>query len=70
MNTHDHLVQIDPQSRSLSIFRVDAAGKKTLFTKVDLPSSTGWQPAFEHFAKQLGENLLLDSPAARELLKL
>jgi hypothetical protein len=70
MEEHDHLLQIDEQSRELRIYRVDSSGQRTLFTSTSLPSSKGWSEALEKFAKQIGENVLMDSPAARKLLKL
>jgi len=66
----DHLLQIDEKSRELRIYRVDEAGGKTLFTSTLLPTSKGWGEDLEKFAKQLGENVLMDSPAARRLLQL
>jgi hypothetical protein len=64
---HDHLVQIDEQRRELRIYRLDANSVKSLFTSAPLPSGEG---SLTDFAMQLGENLLMDSPAARRLLKL
>jgi hypothetical protein len=70
MEEFDHLLQIDEQSRELRIYRVDLSGQRTLFTSTSLPNSKGWSEALEKFAKQIGENVLMDSPAARKLLKL
>lgn len=70
MNAYDHVLHIDAANRELQIYRVDADGTKSLFTSVILPASRGWTAEFEAFAKQLGENLMLDSPAARDLLGL
>ncbi len=67
---YDHLLQIDEQSRELRIYRIDASGQKTLFTSTPLPTTKGWSESLERFAKQLGENVLMDSPTARELLQL
>ena len=64
----DHLVCIDEASRELVIFRVDETGGRTLFTRVPLPESSGWTSETERLARQLGENLLIDSRAARRLL--
>ena len=70
MDEYDHLLQVDEKSRELRIYRVDPSGQKTLFTSTPLPSSKGWSEGLEKFAKQIGENVLMDSPAARKLLKL
>jgi hypothetical protein len=50
-----------------------AGGKRELFTEIDFPPSgvaIDDAVAYEKFTKLLGENLLLDSPLARELLSL
>ena len=70
MNNFDHVVHIDSDAREIRIYRLDPAGERSLFTTVKLPSTRGWTADLESFAKQLGENLLLDSPAARQLLGL
>jgi hypothetical protein len=70
MKMHDHFVHIDLGARELQIFRVLSDGQKELYTAITLPESSGWTEKFESFAKQLGENLLLDSPVARKLLDL
>jgi len=70
MEEFDHLLQIDEQSRELRIYRVDPSGQKAFFTSISLPSSTGWSEGLGKLAKQIGENVLMDSPAARKLLKL
>jgi len=70
VNGCDHLVHISESSREIIIFRVDDAGRKTLYTKVDLPNSSGWCGDFCDFSKRLGESILVDSPVARGLLKI
>jgi hypothetical protein len=70
MDTYDHLLIVDEQSRELRIYRIDEAGSKTLLTSTLLPQTTGWTDAVSKFAKELGENLLLDSPSARRVLGL
>src|SRR5690348_11967830 len=70
VSQHNHLVCVDEESRELTIFRVDETGKQTLFTRVSFPSGQGWSPALENFAKQMGENILMDSPSARRMLEL
>ena len=70
MNSYDHVVHIDPDARELRLYRLDAGGERSLFTTIKLPDTRGWTAELESFAKRLGENLLLDSPAARKLLGL
>lgn len=69
---YSHLVEIDERTRALIVQRVYADGRKELFTQVDLPTATtsASKKSLDEFCQVLGENLLLDSPAARELLNL
>jgi hypothetical protein len=68
--TYDHLICIDEDAKEVVIYRVDSNGKRTLYTKAPLPEARGENSELESFARMLGENLLLDSPAARRLLDL
>lgn len=70
MAKFDHLVCVDAAAREVLIYRVDGKGERTLYTKGPLPKTAGWSPELEAFVRQLGENLLIDSPAARRLLGL
>jgi len=73
MDQFSHLVDVDEKTRTLTIFRVDpATGRQTLFTSIEIPSDglPDRDTAFREFARMLGENLLLDSPAARRLLRI
>lgn len=71
MRAYDHIVKIDEDARELKIYRLDADGTRTFYTSTKLPDSSGWKDdRLGVFAKQLGENLLLDSPIARKLLNL
>jgi hypothetical protein len=65
-----HLIEIDESARLLRIHRIFPDGRRHLFTETPLPSraTTGSPPA--EFARVLGENILLDSPAARRALGL
>lgn len=67
-----HLVEIDEASGCLTIYRVFADGKRHLYTTVPLPPriDDADSSAYEAFARTLGENILLDSPAARKLIGL
>jgi hypothetical protein len=61
----DHLVCMDEDAGEIIIFRVDAYGKRTPYTKTAIPDPSAGKDVLGPFAKMLGENLLLDSPAAR-----
>lgn len=69
MNLYDHLVCVDEGAKELVVFRVGENGRKTLFTKVPLPKVEGWSAELQDLAKTLGENLLIDSPVIRRMLK-
>lgn len=64
-----HLIEIDESARMLRIHRIFPDGRRHLFTETPLPprgtEATGSQHA--EFARVLGENILLDSSAARGL---
>ncbi len=65
-----HLIEIDEGTRLVRIHRVFPDGRRQLFTETALPFHTmdpkGSQ--YAEFARLLGENILLDSPAARRVL--
>jgi hypothetical protein len=64
-----HLIEIDESARMLRIHRMFPDGRRQLYTETPLPpaaDSKGSQ--FSEFARVLGENILLDSPAARRVL--
>ena len=62
-----HVVTIDEDARKLVIYRVFENGEKSLYTSVEIPENLDDESA-RKLAKTLGENLLVDSPAARRLL--
>lgn len=69
LHNYAHLIEVDEAGRSLTIYRVWDT-ERQLFTSVTLPDAT-WdtgRQAIEEFCRKLGENLLFDSPSARELL--
>ncbi|MDH3335909.1 MAG: hypothetical protein OEL50_04620 [Rhodospirillaceae bacterium] len=72
MKNYDHRVKIDEESKTIIINRIMPDGSEHLYTSTKLPTGDAQdnREEFESFAKQLGENILLDSPAARKLLKL
>jgi hypothetical protein len=65
-----HLIQIDETARLLRIHRVFEDGRQHLFTETPLPprGADSESSQFTEFARILGENILLDSPAARRAL--
>jgi hypothetical protein len=66
-----HIVSVDKSTRALKIERLYSDGRRELLTTTNIPKpSDSSTDVVARFALQLGENLLLDSPAARELLGL
>ncbi len=65
-----HLIEIDESSRQVKIYRVFHDGEKQLYTETVLPAKTldEDRKGFEEFTRILGENILIDSPAARRVL--
>jgi hypothetical protein len=65
-----HLIEIDENARLLRIHRIFPDGRRHLFTETPLPPRTADPNDTQHaeFARLLGENILLDSPAARRVL--
>jgi hypothetical protein len=65
-----HLIEIDENARLLRIHRIFPDGRRHLFTETPLPPRTtdSKGPQYAQFARLLGENILLDSPAARRVL--
>jgi disulfide bond formation protein DsbB len=72
MEKYAHLVPVDEEQRHLSIYRVFESGERNLYACVDFPPNVFDvdRKAYERFLRLLGENLILDSPAARKLLGL
>lgn len=64
-----HSVEIDEKSRQLKIYRIFPDGRKQFYTQMEMPSDGG-NSTYETFSRMLGENLLLDSPAARRVMLL
>jgi hypothetical protein len=65
-----HLIEIDESARLLRVHRIFPDGRRQLFTETPLPLGAvdAKGSAFAEFARLLGENILLDSPAARRAL--
>jgi hypothetical protein len=72
MEKFAHLVAVDEQQRRLSIYRAIESGERDLYTYVDFPPDIfdADRKAYDGFLRLLGENLIMDSPAARRLLGL
>jgi hypothetical protein len=70
IDVYNHLVEIDESSRKLTIYRL-LNGEKVLYTQTEIPHVV-WNDTkneMNEFCRQLGENILLDSPQARRILK-
>lgn len=68
-----HLVVVNAEARRLEIYRWSlGSDEHVLYTSVELPEKKADDDpmAFGEFARLLGENILLDSPVARNILGL
>jgi hypothetical protein len=65
-----HLIEIDESARLLRVHRIFPDGRRQLFTETPLPPRAVDPKGspYAEFARLLGENILLDSPAARRAL--
>ena len=72
MENFSHILEVDEKEKKLCLYRLFDDGSKQLYTNVDLPAAPAVdnREQFEAFAIRLTENLLIDSPQARKLLKL
>jgi hypothetical protein len=70
VSSFSHLVKIDEDTKKLKIFRIFDDGKEQFYTEIDFPNrNTSDDPRdYEGLMRTLGENILLDSPAARRLM--
>ena len=68
---YSHLVEIDEETRILSIYRISSRCRE-LYTSVELPSGpcVAGNVVFDEFFKLLGENIVFDSPQGRRCLGL
>ena len=71
-NMYFHTVKIDPARMVARIDRVWQNGQTQLFTEIGLTNlaATDFVVHFERCAKQLGEDILIDSPLARRILEI
>lgn len=71
-DTFSHLIEMNYNDNKIIIYRVFSNGTKQLFTSVNFPVDkyNEDKKVFSSFAKMLGENILLDSPVAREIFDL
>jgi hypothetical protein len=67
---YSHLVEIDEDKRVVRIERVFSDGRKQLFTEAPFPARDAVHAGsgYQKFCQMLGENIILDSPAARRVL--
>lgn len=68
MSKFSHLVKIG-EDKQLLILRVYEGGKEELYTSIELPDPNN-EEELNEFLRLLGENIILDSPIARDLLGL
>lgn len=63
-----HIVQVNAQNDALDVYRFGSDGCHVLFTSY--PFEKILAAGFDKFAKQIGEDLILDNRELRKLLKL
>jgi len=68
---YQHLVEIKAESRLLTIYRVSGTTRE-LYTSITLPDKRWAEGAeqIKEFCRQLGENIIFDSPEARRVFEL
>lgn len=71
LDIFNHLVEINEEERTLTIYRVSGTARR-FYTSVKLPEKSWVEnpDAIREFCRTLGENILIDSPQARKLLKM
>lgn len=72
MGNYSHIVSIDAEKKSLMIYRLFDDSRKEFLTACNIEgisSKNDWDK-FAEFARQLGENILMDSPMARKIMDL
>ncbi len=67
MKDYSHEVSILQDQNLLEIYRVGQNGDREFYTSVELPKD---ESGLGDFAKMLGENILLDSPAFRSVFRI
>lgn len=67
-----HLIEMNDKEDRIIIYRIFDDGRKQLYTHIDFSdiSFDADRSCFDLLAKELGENLLLDSPVARKKFKI
>lgn len=63
-----HIVEANREKSQINVYRIDEANFKVLFASYPLDRAMAL--GFEKFAKQLGEDILLDTPIARDVFGL
>ena len=66
---YDHVISISAGNARLTIYRLYSDGSRALHTFVDLPGPQTTEERLRSFCELLGENILLDSPTGRKLLR-
>lgn len=70
MKNFSHVVSIDSEKKLLQIYRLFDDSKKEFLTECSIDgisAQNNWDK-FAQFAQQLGENILMDSPSARQVM--
>ena len=67
-----HQVEIDQINRKITIFRIFSNGEKEIYTDTDVPtiSIDEDRAAFDSFCLKIGQMLMADSEAARNMFKI
>ena len=72
INEFSHLIEMNYEENKITIYRVFSDGERQLYTSTNFPAINfdRNKEEFFLFAQNLGENILLDSPAARKIFGL
>lgn len=72
MKTFSHIVSIDPEKKLLKIYRLFEDSQKEFLTERSIEGISAQKDwgKFSQFAQQLGENILMDSPVARQIMNI
>jgi hypothetical protein len=66
--THSHVIRFNEELRTIEIYRVLSDNSEVFLTRISFEQAK--KKKFESFALEIGETLLLDSPAARKIFEL
>lgn len=72
MKNYAHIVSVDSEKKLLKIYRLFDDDRREFLTECpidEISAKSDWDK-FSLFAQQLGENILMDSPAARQSMEI